>query len=68
MTDLPCVMWDPSRSASLSSCGTLVAYLLHSLWDLSSLTRAQTCIPCIARQILNHWATRKIPSIHLLGA
>ena len=28
--------------------------------NLSSLTRDQTCIPCIGRQILNHWTTREI--------
>ena len=25
--------------------------------DLSSLTRDHTCVPCIARWILNHWTT-----------
>ena len=25
-----------------------------------SWTRDQTCVPCIARQILNHWTTRKV--------
>ena len=29
--------------------------------DLSSLSRDQTCAPCIARQILNHWTTREVP-------
>ena len=27
----------------------------------SSGTRDQTCVPCIDRQILNHWTTRDIP-------
>ena len=31
------------------------------MWDLSSPTRDQTCISCIARQILNHWTTREVP-------
>ena len=31
------------------------------MWDLSSPTRDQTCVPCFARQILYHWATRKVP-------
>ena len=31
------------------------------MWDLSSPTRDQTCIPFIGRWVLNHWATRKIP-------
>ena len=42
----------------LSSCGTQ-AELLHCMWDLHSPTGNQTCVPCIARRILNHWATRK---------
>ena len=29
------------------------------MWNLSSLTRDWTCVPCIARQILNHWTTQK---------
>ena len=31
------------------------------LWDLSSPTRDRTWVPCIARWILNHWATREVP-------
>ena len=31
----------------------------HSMWDLSSLIRDQTCIPCIGRQVLNHWTSKK---------
>ena len=27
----------------------------------SSQTRAWTCVPCIGRRILNHWATREVP-------
>ena len=30
------------------------------MWDLSSLTRHQTCVPHIARQILNHWIARGV--------
>ena len=37
-------------------------------WDLSSLTRDQTCTPCIGRQRLNHWTTRKSPSSTLNGS
>ena len=29
------------------------------MWDLSSLTSDQTCIPCIGRRILNHWTNRE---------
>ena len=31
------------------------------MWDLSFLTRDQTCIPCIARWIPNHSTTREVP-------
>ena len=33
----------------------------HGTWDLSPLTRDQTCVPCIGRKILNHWANRGSP-------
>ena len=29
------------------------------MWDLSYPTMDPTYIPCIARQIFNHWTTRK---------
>ena len=35
--------------------------LPHSMWGLSSLTRAQACILCIGRRSLNHWTTRDAP-------
>ena len=31
------------------------------MWDLSSLMRDQTHVPCNGREILNHWATREVP-------
>ena len=30
------------------------------MWNLSSLTRDQTHIPCIGRQILNYWTIKKV--------
>ena len=73
MQDLRCFMWDLSlwRVDSLvvlcgfSSCGLQVS-LLCGMWDLSSQTGDQTGIPCIARQILNHWTTREVPHLPLL--
>ena len=52
----------------------VVVYRLHSAWawspcsmrDLGSLTRGRTWVPCIGRQILNHWTTRKVPHWHSL--
>ena len=38
------------------------------MWDLSSPTRNQTHVPCIARWILNQWNTREAPSIIVLHA
>ena len=32
------------------------------MWDPGSLTRDWTHVPCIARQTLNHWTTREVPS------
>ena len=32
----------------------------------SSLTRDQTCISCIGRQILNHWTTREVQTVIVL--
>ena len=36
------------------------ASLFHHMWDLSSLTRDQTCVSCIGRWILNQWTTREV--------
>ena len=33
----------------------------RSMWDLSSLTRDESRIPCIVRQILYHCTTREVP-------
>ena len=32
------------------------------MWDLSYLTRDQTHVPCIGRQILNQWTTKEVPA------
>ena len=31
------------------------------MWDLGSLTGERTCVPCIGRQISDHWTTREVP-------
>ena len=38
----------------------------QGMWDLSSPTRDQTCVPCIGRQILNHWTAREVPNFLLI--
>ena len=30
------------------------------MWNISSLTKTRTCIPCIERWIFNHWTTREV--------
>ena len=34
------------------------------MMDLSSLNRNGTCVPCIGRQILNHWTTGEVPALN----
>ena len=36
------------------------------MWDPSSQTRNRIHVPCIGKQILNHWTTRDVPSYHIL--
>ena len=35
------------------------------MWDLSSLTKDQTCISWFGKQIPNHWTTREVPVLSL---
>ena len=63
-----CGTWAPEHAGSvvavcrLFSCG-MWAQLPHGMWDLSSPTRDQIHVPCIGRQILNHWTTREVPPL-----
>ena len=52
-------------ACGLSSC-SMRASLPDGMWDLSSLTRDQTLIPCIGRWILNRWTTREVPHTEVL--
>ena len=36
-------------------------FWLWGMWDLGSLTRDWTHIPCTGRRSLNHWAIREVP-------
>ena len=61
LQDLPLELMDSLVVAhGLSSYGGW-AQLLSSMRDLTFPTRDQTCIPCIARWMLNHWMTREDP-------
>ena len=51
-----------SGACRLCSYG-MKAWFPQGKWDLSSLTRDQTCILCIGRRILNHWTTRGVPGL-----
>ena len=35
--------------------------MLGVVWDLGSLTRDGTHVPCVGRKILNPWTTREVP-------
>ena len=53
------------EARNLSSCGMQVL-LPHGMWDLSSLTRGRTLVPCIVRRILYHWTIREVPMSEFL--
>ena len=38
------------------------------MWDPRSLTRRRTGVPCIARQILNSWATKEVSIILIFNS
>ena len=48
------------RYVGFFSCSTQ-ASSPHSMWALSFRTRDRTCVPYMARWILNHWTTREVP-------
>ena len=52
-------LWRTARTLWLQCAG--LAALLRGMWDLNYPTRDQTGIPCIKRQILNHWMAREVP-------
>ena len=41
--------------------GLVARWLVESSW-----TRDLTHVPCIVRQILNHWTTREVPRLNLV--
>ena len=56
-------------ASGLQSTGSVVAALMFSCSTacVSSWTRDQTGVPCITRQILNHWITRESPGEFLIS-
>ena len=67
MQDLYCLIRDLSLWYRLSSWGVRVQ-LLCWVWDPGSLTRHRTRVPCIARQILNSWATKEVSVILIFNS
>ena len=62
--DLATILKNIYLAALGLSCG-MQAYLLQGMWNLGSLTRDQTGVPCIARQILNLRTIRGVPLLLL---
>ena len=55
--------WWTGKPVMLQSMGSQRVghnWATELMWDLSSLTRDQTHVPFIGRQILNHWTTREV--------
>lgn len=68
MQDLPCnagTLYLRRASSVVAarrvSIWGMQAYLLSGMWDVSSLTKDWTSVPCIAKQILNHYTAGEIP-------
>ena len=40
----------------------VLVFWLQDMWDFNSLTRDQTCTPCVGKRSLNHWTTRDVPA------
>ena len=59
-SDLYCIMHTVARGFGCSMSWLWLLYVMQL--DLSSLTRNQTYIPCIVRQILHLWTTKEVPT------
>ena len=58
MSGFSCTIFLWSVRASL-----VVAHGFSCIWDLSSPIGDQIRVPCIGRQILNHWNSSEVPSV-----
>ena len=47
-------------------CCEKAQLLAQGMWDLNSLTRDRTHVPCIGKWLLNHWITREFPTSSFL--
>ena len=61
---LPSIGSKSSRLQQLQQAGLSA----HGMWDLTSLTRDQTRVPCIAGWILKHWTPRAVSVVHFNGS
>ena len=73
VSELSCSTWYLCcrMRASLVAVRSVVAALglsspTHVIWDVRSLTRDRTRVPCIGRQILNHWTATEVPQYVIL--
>ena len=61
--------WGPFLKSLLNLLQYCLFYALvfwpRGMWDLNSLTRDWTQIPCVGRWSVNHWTTREVPSLFL---
>ena len=55
-----------SKWHRISTYSFFFSATLHCMWNLSSLIRDQTHLPCIGSTSLKHWTTREISSTHFI--
>ena len=53
----------PMFFSSASFFFFFVCFWVWGMWDRSYPTTDRTCVPCIGRQSLNHWAPREVPKV-----
>ena len=58
--DVHSVMWVSHYGVGASLVAVYGLSFPRGMWALNSLARDRTCVPCIGRQILNQWTTRKV--------
>lgn len=61
-----CGVFHSSHGLLAAECGLShwsVGLVVLRMWDLRSLTREQTHVPCIARWLPNCWTTSGVPNI-----
>ena len=57
------LLWNTSLRVSRLSSWQCAGLFSCGMWDVSSLIRAWTYVPCIGRRIFNHWTTREVSPV-----